>query len=312
MFQTHKQDLSLVESPTLENPAVIYVKGGLDPFYFQVKSQVKDEAPDLSTAAGRKRVASLARMVSSSKVAIVTPGREYLKKIKEQPKIIEAELKEFTKKMDELRDQVRQPLTEWEAEQESIKAAEKAAIEAAKLAEQKERDHELAILMNERFNHQREAAAIEAKRLADEQAAQAERDRIAREQEIKRQAAEQAEREKQAALQQAEMARKMAEQAEQRRIEEQQRAEYARIEAEKKAKIEAEQAVERYRLEQEAQAQRIEAERKAREQNEAHQRKINNAACDALVRCAGLSNEAAKAVIVCVIKNQIPHMHLTY
>lgn len=312
MSTTEKKELAPIEGPSLENAPAVYVKGGLDRFYDQVVEQVSDEVPDLSTAAGRKRVASLARLVASSKVAIVTPGRDYLKQIKAQPKIIEAELREFTQKMDALRDQVRQPLTDWEAEQEAIKAAEQAAIEAAKLAEQKEQAHELAILMDEKFNHDREAAAIEAQRLAAEQAAQAERDRIAREAEIKRQAAEQAERDKQAALHQAELARQMAELAEQRRIEALERAEAARIEAEKQAKIEAEQAVERYRQEQQAKAQRIEAERLARENDANNKRAINNAIKAALMHQFGLTDDIAQAVVIAIAKQQIPHIHITY
>lgn len=312
MAKAEKKELEPIEGPNLENAPTVYVQGGLDRFYDQVVEQVSDEVPELSTAAGRKRVSSLARLVASSKVAIVTPGRDYLKQIKAQPKIIEAELREFTQKMDALRDQVRQPLTDWEAEQEAIKAAEQAAIEAARLAEQKERDHELAILMDEKFNHDREADAIEAQRLADEQAAQAERDRIAREAEIKRQAAEQAERDKQAALQQAELASQMAELAEQRRIEAQERAEAARIEAEKQAKIDAEQAVERYRQEQQAQAQRIDAERIARENDANNKRAINNAVKAALMHQFGLTDDIAQAVVIAIAKQQIPHTHITY
>ena len=42
------------------------------------------------------------------------PGRDYLKRLKEMPKVVEAELREFVNKMDALRDATRQPLTDWE------------------------------------------------------------------------------------------------------------------------------------------------------------------------------------------------------
>jgi hypothetical protein len=77
----------------------------------------------LSTKKGRDRIASLAANVSKSKVAVEKPGREYLKQLKDMPKKIEAELREFIDKMDKLRDETRKPLTDWEN-------AEKARVEA--------------------------------------------------------------------------------------------------------------------------------------------------------------------------------------
>jgi hypothetical protein len=62
--------------------------------------------------------------VSRSKTAIEKPGREYLKRLKEAVRPAEAEIKRFVDACDELRDATRRPLTEWEAEQERIKAEE--------------------------------------------------------------------------------------------------------------------------------------------------------------------------------------------
>lgn len=106
-----------------EKYPAIYGKGGLDQFYEAVKQQVSEEVPDLSTKKGRDRIASLAAKVSSSKVAVEKPGREYLKQLKDLPKKIEAELREFVDKMDKLRDETRKPLTDWEnAERARIQA----------------------------------------------------------------------------------------------------------------------------------------------------------------------------------------------
>ena len=102
---------------TSEQYPALYVSGGLNPYYQQIRQQVLSEVPDLTTKKGIDRVKSLAAMVSRSKVAIEKPGREYLKQLKEMPKTIEAELREWNQKMDALRDEVRQPVTELEAKE---------------------------------------------------------------------------------------------------------------------------------------------------------------------------------------------------
>ncbi len=182
-----------------EQAATLYVENGLTKFLDQIRQSV-NEVPDLSTAKGRARVASLAAQVSRSKTAVEKPGRDYLRKLKEAVKPAENELRRFVTECDTLRDEVRRPLTEWEADQERI-AAEKAAeeerlrieAEAAAAAEalkkQIESDHEITLLLNDKFD--RDAAEETAQRERDEaarreaalkaQAEQAERNRIAAE-----------------------------------------------------------------------------------------------------------------------------------
>ena len=108
---------------TPEQYPALYVSGGLDPFYQQIRQQVLSEVPDLNTKAGIARVKSLARIVSESKTAIEKPGRNYLKQLKEMPKVIEAELRDWVTKMDALRDEVRQPVTELEEKEKARIAA---------------------------------------------------------------------------------------------------------------------------------------------------------------------------------------------
>lgn len=105
-------DLAIIEiGPDLA--PTLYVENGLESFLDQIREGVK-EVPDLTTAKGRARVASLAAQVSRSKTAVEKPGRDYLKRLKEQPKVVEAELRRFVTECDNLRDEVRRPLTEWE------------------------------------------------------------------------------------------------------------------------------------------------------------------------------------------------------
>ena len=109
-----QQQVITIDDISADNAPAIYVAGGLGQFFDAVKAEVTGEVPDLTTVKGRARIASLAATVSKSKKAVETPGRDYLKRLKEMPKVVEAELREFVTKMDNLRDSTRQPLTDWE------------------------------------------------------------------------------------------------------------------------------------------------------------------------------------------------------
>ncbi|WP_176514329.1 hypothetical protein [Pseudomonas faucium] len=114
-----EKKLIAIEEISEENAPVIYVAGGLQRFVDLVKGQVLTEVPDLTTRKGRERIASLAATVSKSKKAVENPGRDYLRRLKEMPKVVEEELRVFVTTMDSLRDQVRQPLNEWQAAEDA-------------------------------------------------------------------------------------------------------------------------------------------------------------------------------------------------
>jgi hypothetical protein len=113
------QQLVSIDDINESNAPAIYVLGGLKPFLDHAKAEVSGEVPDLTTRKGRERIASPAAKVSKSKTAVEKPGRDYLRRLKEMPKVVEAELREFVTEMDALRDQVRQPLTEWQAAEDA-------------------------------------------------------------------------------------------------------------------------------------------------------------------------------------------------
>lgn len=114
-----EQKLIAIEEISEANAPAIYVAGGLQQFIDLVKGEVLGEVPDLKTRKGRERIASLAAKVSKSKTAVEKPGRDYLRRLKEMPKVVEAELREFVAKMDALRDEVRLPLTDWQAAEDA-------------------------------------------------------------------------------------------------------------------------------------------------------------------------------------------------
>lgn len=114
-----EQKLIAIEEISEANAPAIYVAGGLQQFIDLVKGEIEGEVPDLTTRKGRERIASLAAKVSKSKTAVEKPGRDYLRRLKEMPKVVEAELRDFVTKMDTLRDETRRPLTEWEAAEDA-------------------------------------------------------------------------------------------------------------------------------------------------------------------------------------------------
>ncbi|WP_460044173.1 hypothetical protein [Pseudomonas sp. S2_H01] len=126
------QQVITIDDISADNAPVIYVAGGLKQFFEHAKALATGEVPDLTTRKGRERVASLAAEVSRSKAAVEKPGREYLKKIKEIPKVVEAELREFVNSMDALRDATRQPLTDWEKAEDARVDAHNDAIQQMK------------------------------------------------------------------------------------------------------------------------------------------------------------------------------------
>ncbi|KUQ44452.1 hypothetical protein AWI16_00515 [Enterobacter ludwigii] len=317
-------DLTVIEIKPEQAP-VLYVAGGLDAYLEQIRQAV-NEVPDLSTKKGRDRVASLAAQVSRSKTAIEKPGREYLKRLKEAVRPAEAEIKRFVDACDELRDATRRPLTEWEAEQERIKAEEAMnALHTEALvmneefdhqrAAQIEADHEMALLMNKDFDRDRE----EQRRLAE----QAQREH---EERIKQEAAEQARRdaeakhkaEIEAAARREAEEKARAEQAERQRVEAEQRAEREKQEAEARAEREKAAAVEAERLKARqaeekrlAEDKRIADEAAARAANIAHQKRINNEAKDDFVK-GGIPEEFARKAVELLAKRQVRNSSIHY
>ncbi|MEV9064509.1 hypothetical protein AB0132_04130 [Klebsiella quasipneumoniae] len=318
-------DLTVIEIKPEQAPT-LYRAGGLDAYLEQIRQAV-NEVPDLTTKKGRDRVASLAAQVSRSKTAIEKPGREYLKRLKEAVRPAEAEIKRFVDACDELRDATRKPLTEWEAEQERIKAEEAMnALHAEALAMNEEfdrqlaarieSDHEMALLMNDAFD--REQA---------DKAAEAERQRIAHEEEIKRLAAaaaareveQRAQREREEAAHREAVLKAQAEQAERDRIAAEQKAE-----ADKKAAVEAErrkaqEEADRIRreAEQREQVRLAEEKRKAdeqarREADVKHRKAVGTEIVKALLANTSLTRDQAIEVLTAVKDGHIPHTGISY
>lgn len=295
---------------------VFQTPGAIQAIIDEVRTKALLEAPDLSTKKGRDAIASAAYKVAQTKTYIDKVGKEITDELKALPKIVDENRRAAREQLDQLKEEIRKPLTEWEAEQERIEAEKKAAEEAAKLAEQIERDHELALLMNAEFDRKRE-----------EEVRKAEEARKAREAEIARQAAEQAridaenkaKAEREAAERAVLEAKLAQERAEREKAEAEARAVREKQDAEARAKAELEAQEKRLREEQAAK-ERAEAEAKAkREAEEAkaaadkkHRATVNSAIVSALVSECGFSEDDAKNVVIAAAKGKLGKLVIDY
>lgn len=318
-------DLVVIEK---KNAMAVFTNNDqLDPLIEAIEKEARSLVPDVTTKKGRDAIASMAHKVARSKTYIDNAGKDLVAELKALPKQIDESRRVARERLDALKDEVRRPLTEWEAEQERIKAEEAMLalhVEALamnedfdrKLAARIESDHEMALLMDKDFDRER----------ADK-AAEAERQRIAREEEIKRQAEEKAKREAEerhraeleAAGRREAEERAARERAERERIEGIQRAEHekqAAVEAERrKAQEEADRICRE--AEQREQARLAEEKRKAdeqarREADVKHRKTVGTDIVKALQANTSLTRDQAIEVLTSIKDKKIPHTGISY
>ncbi|HBW3572613.1 TPA: hypothetical protein MEZ20_001792 [Klebsiella pneumoniae] len=318
-------DLVVIEK---KNAMAVFTNNDqLDPLIEAIEKEARSLVPDVTTKKGRDAIASMAHKVARSKTYIDNAGKDLVAELKALPKQIDESRRVVRERLDALKDEVRRPLTEWEAEQERIKAEEAMLalhVEALamnenfdrRLAARIESDHEMALLMNDAFD--REQA---------DKAAEAERQRIAHEEEIKRLAAaaaareveQRAQREREEAAHREAVLKAQAEQAERDRIAAEQKAEadkQAAIEAERrKAQEEADRI--RREAEQREQARLAEEKRKAdeqarREADVKHRKAVGTEIVKALLANTSLTRDQAIEVLTTVKDGRIPHTGISY
>lgn len=312
----------------------------VDPLLDRIRREIDQFVPDISTATGRKAVASMAYRVARSKTHLDDAGKKLADQQKEIPRKIDATRKRIRDTLDAWRDEVRKPLDDWEANEAARVNGHKSRLAMLRMRETENRDLDVselratitevegvkiddgweefvseAALAKDRalvslraalvVAKKREAEAAELARLRTEAAAREQKDR---EERIAREATERAQREAEA---RAAAAAKAAEDAARRERETSERREL-------ELKLAAEQA-ERRAAEAEAKAKR-DAEAKAaaealetarREADKAHRGRIIRAAIDAFVE-AGLGEESAILVVELIATKKVPNVSLNY
>lgn len=108
-------EVAIIEQVNPVNALSVFLtKNGLDPYLDLVRNEIDAFVPDIKTSKGRKEITSMAANISRIKTAWDNLGKEEVGKLKEQPKIIDAERKRMRDLLDEWRDEVRKPLTDYE------------------------------------------------------------------------------------------------------------------------------------------------------------------------------------------------------
>jgi len=293
---------------TIEKPKALTVfttPDGLKPILEQIAAEARALTPDVSSAKGRKEIASIAYKVAQSKTYIDGVGKDLVADMKELPKKVDAARKDAREFLDALKDEIRAPLDAWEAEQARIEAEKKAEEDAAALAKQIELDHEMALLMNDAHDRRKE-----------DEARQAEQDRIERENQIRIEAEQKA---KEDAERQILAAKLATERAEREKIEAEQRAARAEQEAAERAKQAEIDAVEREKQAADQERRRIEAENRMVEEENArrqadveHKRQINRLVLNDLVQACELSEDQAKDVITAIATGKVNNVIIRY
>lgn len=250
-------------------------------FYEAMRRETDALDADVETDKGRKAIASMAYKVARTKTAIDEAGKKLNEEARARINSVDESRREIRKQLDDLKDEVRRPLTEWEeAEQQRV---ERAHAELTKIREMgrvdlddtapsvKARYGELDALTLDPNLHGDTLGIAEAAKADALAALLSAHERLVREEkeraELEKLRAEAAERER------LEAERKTAEEAERRRAEAE-KAENDRIaalqrEAEERAKAEAERvAREEREATERAHAEALATERRRAEEAE--------------------------------------------
>lgn len=338
---TETTEITLYNGVNIEQAAYMAAfsqAGGLQDIIAQIQQQATSQAEGLTadTATGRKKIASIAYSVAQAKTAIDGTGKDLVADAKAKIKIVDNNRKDVRDQLDDLKDTIRRPVTEYEE-------AEKAKVEAMKAvfdrleslsapihpdgssvdsatfiarleevkqlqaidhgdfaAEIREKTTETVLRLESMIatakEHEKRQAEIE--KLRAEQAA---REQVEREARIAADAAEKARIEAEA------KASAEKEAAERARIEAQLRAEQA--ERDKQAAIERAEAVLRLKsmIAEAAEKEQAEAKRAA---DIEHQRTINRAIIAAL--SVHVDDDQAKSILTAMVRGNIPHIKICY
>ncbi|HHT0464845.1 TPA: hypothetical protein ACTW6K_004105 [Raoultella planticola] len=324
---SESKELVLVTLPAAADLEAAFIS---DEYINRLIADIRQKATsvvgDVNTVKGRGVYISMASTVRRTKTVIDDAGKALVAEMKKRPALVDASRKKVRDALDELAVEIRRPATEWEEEKARIEAEEVAKKAAEELAAKIEVDHEIALLMNDAFD--REQA---------EKKAEVERQRIAHEEEIKRQAeekakreaAEQAQREIDATASREREALLAKERAEREKKEAAEKAERDRIAAEQKAEADKQAAIDAERRKAQEEADRIRRETEAKEaallaeqkriaEEEArraadveHRRSINATAVQALID-QGIPEDWAKSCVVAIARGKVPATTIKY
>lgn len=348
--QAKTESTSLVVIQPTDVRAFFVESKNLDSILTEIETLATKFDPDVSTAKGRKLIASQAYAVARTKTFIDGLGKELVDAEKEIPKRIDATRKKVRDFCDELQARVRKPLTDYEnAEKSRVAALDQriAAIqELGAKATTESPSTEIQLWVGEleaiaidatwdeyqdRAQVAKEAAKVklgtalknrltwEAQQaeIARLKAEQEEKDRIQREKEIADRARHEAEqkalREKLESEQREQAAKDAAARAEREAVEAKERLAREQQESAERERLAAERAAEqeRQRIAQEEANLKAEEERRAADVE--HRRTINRAVIAAIMAAdTTITAVQAEAVMKAIVLHKIPNTSIQY
>ncbi len=345
-----KKELALVTLPVEKTDLEVALLNDkfIDELIDNVRKTAGSVVGDLKTAKGRGVYITMADQVRKSKAAFEVRAKELVAELKARPALIDANRKKFRDELDNIAVAIRKPVTDWEAEQEHIRLEEEAKVEAerySKMRDDADKD-DAAFDLAKAKELTLKIEAAHATALLDnyeydrgiaEKKAEAERQRIAHEEELKRQAVEQARREADEKIQREREAsakreadlKAQAEQAERDRVSQAKKAEQDRKDEAERAEREKQEAIAAEQRKAQEAADRIQREAKQKEDarlaeekrvaDEAdkrakdveHRRTINRQAVADLI-ANGLPEDCAQKCVAAIAKNLISSVRITY
>lgn len=151
MSEAPKASTSIVALVEATPVVVLTDKRKFSEFYEAMKAECDAHVPDLTTEKGRKAIASLAYKVARTKTAIDDAGKAFNEEARSRINAVDEARREIRAQLDELKDEVRRPLTDWEVAE--AKREQKAAQEMQSLREmQRVEFDETAADVQERIN----------------------------------------------------------------------------------------------------------------------------------------------------------------
>jgi hypothetical protein len=109
----------IIKLPSVMTATTFTDDAEFEKLYSQVKEAVDKHVPDLTTRTGRESIASMAYKVSRTKTALIAQGKKLTEDWRDQTKKVNAACNAIEERLDTLRDEVRKPLTDWEASEKA-------------------------------------------------------------------------------------------------------------------------------------------------------------------------------------------------
>lgn len=331
------------------NPVELFTSEKVDELLKKIKERARSFEGDISTEKGRKAIASFAREIASTKVALDDAGKSLVSDWKKQSAAVDAERKKIRDTLDVLKEEIRKPLTDWEeVEKKRVFDRENRLNEIANLQnflvqnpdinqidaavlrlneltifdwqEFSVRAEKIIESVSQKLSEQRkfrdnyDAEQVEINRLREEKAAREKAEHEAKiAAEAARLAKEEADKEIFEAERKVEAERRAKEEAERRakEAEEEKKELERRAEIEKKYAVEAAVKMERERIQAEEKAKAEEVDKIEKDQE--HKAKIHNKVLSAIQTIIDEGGEnIGKKIVSHIAKGNVPHVKIQY